>query len=141
MASPTKTNKRDKDFTQANIRSIIYDSTMDDVDKKLKISELIKVIQDIRRLLLLKGNYEEQRDKPGQPNKELYDYIIDIIDKKKLELLIIKYQNEIINDPDNKELYYSRIRNIEAILASGGRRKTKRRNTKRRKSKARRKNL
>ena len=141
MESPTKTSKTAKDFTQATIRSIIYDSSIDDEDKKRRISELIKVIQDIHKLQLLKSNYEDQRDKSDQPNKELYDYIIDIIYKKQLELLIIQYQNAIINDPVNEELYDSRIRNIEAKLASGGRRKTKRRHTKRRKSKARRKNL
>lgn len=145
MASP---NQREKNLTQATIRSIIRDSSMDYKNKKLEIFNLIDIIQDRVRLRVLKDNYEEQRDKPDQPNKELYDYIIDIIDRKILKLLIIKFQNAIIQDPGNKEIYNSMISkynsmisNIEAKLASGGRRKTKRRHTKRRKSKARRKNL
>jgi hypothetical protein len=134
-------NEREKNFTQETIRSIISDRSMDYKNKKLEIFNLIDIIQDKVRLRVLKDIYEEQRDKPDQPNKELYDYIIDIIDRKQLKLLIIKHQNAIIQDPDNKEFYNSIIRKIEAKLASGGRRKTKRRHTKRRKSKARRKNL
>jgi len=118
---------------------------MDYENKKLKIFNLIDIIQDRDRLQVLKDNYKEQRDKPGEPNKELYDYIIDIIDnidnidRKKLKPLkpLIQNQNPIIQDPVNNN---SRFR-IITKLASGGRRKTKRRHTKRRKSKARRKNL